>query len=134
MSAKEQDGVSPPNPMSPGDGELVARSAGTETNFAAANARLLDYAALETQLRTELDAARMELVRTQADLAHQQRRTKERERTEAARYAELKRQLADERARRATAEEERRAVIASLGQRARRRLRRGVVPTEDDRS
>ncbi len=134
MSAKGQDGVSPPGPTSPCSGELVARSAGNEANFAAVNARLVDYAALEMQLRTELDAVRMELVRTQADLAHQQRRTKERERTEAARYDELERQLADERARRATAEEERRAVITSLGRRARRRLRGGVVPTENDRS
>jgi len=134
MSAKGHDEVSPANPKSPGDGQQGARSADNEAAFAAANARLVDYAALETQLRTELDAARMELALTQADLAHQQQRAKERERTDAARYVEFERQLADERARRATAEEERRAVIAFLGRRARRRLRRGVVPTEDDAS
>ena len=133
MSAKGHDGSSPGDPNSPEDGEQAAPPVGNGATFAAVNARLVDYAALETQLRTELDAARMELALTQADLAHQQQRTRERERSDAARYVELERQLADERARRATAEEERRAVIAALGPRARRRLGRGVVvPAQDD--
>ena len=122
---------SPRDLLSSDAGAHGVRSIEIEATLAAVNARLVDYAALEAQLRTELDAARMELAVTQADLAHHQQRTKERERSEAARHTELERRLADERARRARAEEERSAIIASLGRRARRRLRRGVAPAAD---
>jgi hypothetical protein len=116
------------------DRDAAAKVAGLEASLAAANIRLLDSAALETQLRRELEDARLELARTQAELAHQQQRAKERERVEVARCAALEQPLDTQRDRRIAAEKERRAVIAALGRGARRRLRRETRPHETDAS
>ncbi|MHB1710449.1 MAG: hypothetical protein ACYCV7_03470 [Acidimicrobiales bacterium] len=81
------------------------------------------------QLRSELAASREDALLARSDLGHMQRRADDRVRTAEHRAELLQAELDEERSRCRAAVEERSAVIAALGRRARRRL--GAPDTED---
>jgi septal ring factor EnvC (AmiA/AmiB activator) len=112
--------------------ESRQRGARLEGELAAVRDQLAASLAAEEQLRQELHASEVEVTRLEGELAHTQRETAERERAVLARVRQLETQLAESRRVQQVAEEERAAVIAALGRRARRRLVRPGLADEAD--
>ena len=109
----------------PGDqliDELRAANARLDGQLEAVSAQLAAMTANESQLRVELEAALAQAAAAEAAAAHTQQLARAREEAAAHRIADLEEQLAEARRLQAQAEEERAAVIAALGRRARKRL------------
>lgn len=102
--------------------ELRGSLARTEGELAATREQAAALVANEVQLRVELEAAKAEGVAAQTSLTHAQRLADERAEALQTRVADLSQQLEEARRSRLQAEQERAAVIAALGRRARRRL------------
>src|SRR5579859_6330042 len=100
--------------------ELRIRLAHREGELQATRAQLAALEATEAQLRVELEMARVEAATAQGSLGHLQRQGDEQQKSLRSRIAELEEQRNDAVDARRRAEQERAAVIAALGRRARR--------------
>lgn len=103
----------------------VARLQG---ELAGVREQLASSVATEAQLRQELETCRTEAAVTATELTHAQRDAAHREELDNRRMAELEERLREARQLLGRAEDERAAVIAALGRRARRRLEQPQSP------
>jgi chromosome segregation ATPase len=103
----------------------VARLQG---ELAGVREQLASSLATEAQLRRELDTCRTEAAVTATELTHTQRDAAQREELDHRRLRELEERLQEARELLGRAEDERAAVIAALGRRARRRLAQPASP------
>jgi chromosome segregation ATPase len=102
--------------------ELRHRQAHLEGELAATREQVAGLDATEAQLRRELERAQVEAATAQTSLAHAQRLADEQTRVLRTRVADLEEERDEVRRARQQAEQERSAVIAALGRRARRRV------------
>lgn len=100
--------------------ELRTRLAHREGELQATQAQLAALEATEGQLRVELEMARVEAATSQDSLARLQRYADEQQKSLRGRIADLEEQRDEALQSRRQAEQERAAVIAALGRRARR--------------
>ena len=102
--------------------ELRLTNARLEGRIEALAAQLAAITATETQLRVELEQARTQTAVAETALADGQRLTGAREAVLRQRVTDLEEHLGEAKASQKRAEDERAAVIAALGRRARRKL------------
>jgi len=102
--------------------ELRMTNARLEGRIEELGAELAAMTATEAQLRVELEQARAQTAAAETALADSQRLAGAREATLRQRVADLEERLGEAKATQARAEDERAAVIAALGRRARRKL------------
>jgi hypothetical protein len=100
--------------------DLRVRLAHREGELQATRAQLAAQEATEAQLRLEIETARVEAATAQDSLSHLQRQGEEQQRVLRSRMGELEEQRDQAVQARRQAEQERAAVIAALGRRARR--------------
>jgi hypothetical protein len=106
--------------------ELRLRLAHLEGELEATRQQVAGMSATEAQLRLELERVQVEAATAQTSLSHAQRLADEQTKVLKARVADLEEERAGLRRSRDQAEQERAAVIAALGRRARRRVEAAI--------
>jgi hypothetical protein len=102
--------------------DLELRLARTQGELDATRAQLAGLLAAEGQWRVELEAAKEDAAACRSSLAHLQQRYDERTESSGRQTARQEEDLAEARRLQRQAEDERAAVIAALGRRARKHL------------
>jgi septation ring formation regulator EzrA len=103
-------------------GEVQLRLARTQGELEAARAQLAGLLAAEEQWRVELEAAKEDAASCRSSLTHLQHQHEERLESMRRQITKLEDELAEARRLQRQAEQERAAVIAVLGRRARKQL------------